>query len=175
MTRRTPLVRTLLGQRMLFAFVLLFTYGGGFWLWLLHEIEGASEPGAPPGLLHWLRDSSLALPLVGLGVLLGAALARRLVGRFGRGGNDLVVAFLIATVLALYASVVLSVGNPLHGWLFKSTHGGHDLPLAYHILRDGMLAVSGDHVLAVTFVSLVLGGRWLAIRRRPRLSAAAAT
>jgi hypothetical protein len=171
---RTPLVRALLGQRMLFAFVLLFTYGGGWWLWLLHEIEGASEPGAPPGLLHWLRDSSLSLPLVAVGVLLGASLARRLLARYGRGSSDVLSGMLIAAVLALYASIVLSIGNPIHGLLFQSTHGGHDLPLAYHILRDGMLALFGNDVLAVAFVGLVLSGRWVRALRGPRLSQAAA-
>jgi hypothetical protein len=82
---------------------------------------------------------------------------------------------LVAAVLALYASIVLSVGNPIHGFLFKSTHGGHDLPIAYHILRDGMLALFGNDVLAVTFVGAVLSSRWLAALRRPRLSAAAAS
>jgi hypothetical protein len=167
---RNPLLRTLLGQRMLFAFVLLFTYGGGWWIWFLHEVEGASEPGAPPGLLHWLRDSTLALPLVALGVLLGAGLARRLLARYGRGSSDLLAGILVATVLALYASIVLSVGNPIHGLLFKSTHGGHDLPLVYHILRDGMLALFGNDVVALTFVAGVLGYRWLAAIRGPRLS-----
>jgi hypothetical protein len=172
---RTPLVRALLGQRMLLAFVLLFTYGGGWWLWLLHEIEGATEPGAPPGLLHMLRDSTLSLPLVAVGVLLGASLARRLVARYGRGSSDLLTGMLVAAVLALYASIVLSVGNPIHGFLFKSTHGGHDLPIAYHILRDGMLALFGDDVMAVTFVGVVLSVRWLMAIRRPQLSPAAAS
>lgn len=170
MKRPTPLTRTLLGQRMVFAWVLLFTYGGGWWLWLLHEIEGASEPGAPPGLLHWLRDSTLALPLVGLGVFLGAALARRLVRRYAHGASDLVVGLLIAVLLAAYASVVLSVGNPIHGYLFGSTHGGHDLPLGYHILRDGFLALNADYVLAVAFVGVVLTFRWLRTSKQPRLS-----
>jgi hypothetical protein len=172
---RSPLLRALLGQRMLLAFVLLFTYGGGWWLWFLHEVEGATEPGAPPGLLHWLRDSTLALPLVALGVLLGASLARRLLARYGRGSSDLLSGLLVAVVLALYASIVLSVGNPIHGLLFNSTHGGHDLPLVYHILRDGMLALFGDDVLAVTFVAAVLSYRWLTAVRAPRLSRAAAS
>jgi hypothetical protein len=166
---RNPLLRALLGQRMLLAFVLLFTYGGGWWVWFLHEVEGASEPGAPPGLLHWLRDSTLSLPLIALGVLLGAALSRGLLARYGRGSSDLLTGLLVAAVLALYASIVLSVGNPIHGLLFKSTHGGHDLPLVYHILRDGMLALFGNDVLAVTFVGAVMSYRWLTALR-PRLS-----
>ena len=172
---RNPALRALLGQRMLFAFVLLFTYGGGWWLWLLHEVEGATEPGAPPGLLHWLRDSTLSLPLVAVGVLLGAGLARRLLARYGRGSSDLLTALLVAAVLALYASIVLSVGNPIHGLLFKSTHGGHDLPLVYHILRDGMLALFGNDVLAVTFAFGVLAARWLTATRSSRPAQAAAS
>ena len=40
------------------------TYGGTFWAQMLHAREGAHEPGAPGVLVHWLRDATMALPLV---------------------------------------------------------------------------------------------------------------
>ena len=98
--RPTPFIQTLLGRRMLVVFTLVLTYGCGLWLYLLHEAEEATEPGAPPGVIHWLRDSSLSLPLVALGVVLGAALARRLLDRCGRGAYEVVIGALVAVVLA---------------------------------------------------------------------------
>jgi hypothetical protein len=152
------LAQTLLARRMLVIFTLVLSYGGGLWLYVLHEIEGATEPGAPPGVIHWLRDSTLSLPLVALGVFLGATLVRHLVVRFGRSSSTVVVGALIAVVLAFYASVVLSAGNPIHGLLFASAvhGGGHDLPLGIHVVRDGLLALSANEVLAVTLMAVVL-------------------
>jgi hypothetical protein len=157
--RPTLFAHTLLGRRMLAVFTLVLTYGGGLWLYLLHEAEEATEPGAPPGVIHWLRDSSLSLPLVALGVVLGAALARRLLDRCGRGAYEVVIGALVAVVLAFYASVMLSAGHPIHGLLFASTvhGGGHDLPLGIHVVRDGLLALSADEVLAVSLATVALG------------------
>jgi Na+/H+-dicarboxylate symporter len=160
--------RTLLGRRVLVAITLLLTYGGGLWLYLLHEVEGATEPNAPPGVIHWLRDSTLSLPLVALGVFLGAALARGLLGRYGRNASAVMVGALVAVVLAFYASVVLSVGNPIHGQLFASSvhGGGHDLPVGIHVVRDGLLALSANEVLAVVVAAVVLGRQLLLAPRR---------
>jgi hypothetical protein len=104
--RPTPLARKLLEQRMLVAITLLLTYGGGLWLWLLHEADGATEKNAPPRAIQWLRDSTLSLPLVALGVVLGAMLARRFLARYGRTASGAVSAAVVAVVLALYASAV---------------------------------------------------------------------
>jgi hypothetical protein len=166
--RPTPFVQTLLGRRMLVVFTLVLTYGGGLWIYLLHEVEGASEPGAPPPVLHWLRDSSLSLPLVALGVVLGAALARGLLRQYGQRASAVLVGALVAVVLALYASVVLAVGNPIHGWLFASSvhGGGHDLPLGVHVVRDGLLAPSGNELLTLILAMVVLG-RHLVLAGRP--------
>ena len=163
--RPSTFARTLLGRRMLLVFALVMSYGGGLWLYLLHEAEGATEPGAPPGVIHWLRDSSLSVPLVAFGVFLGAALTRRLLGRYGRGASDLVVAALMAVVLAFYASVVLSIGNPIHGLLFASTHGGHDLPVGVHVVRDGLLALSANELLAASLAGIMLVRRWVTAAR----------
>ena len=166
--RPTRVAEKLLQPRMLAVFALLLTYGGGLWLSVLHELEGATEPGAPPPVLHWLRDSSLSLPLVGLGVVLGAALARRLVDAYGRNASETVVSALVAVVLAFSASLVLSGGNPIHELLFESSihGGGHDLPLGIHVVRDGLLALSANHLLAVILAALVLGQHRLVRTRR---------
>jgi hypothetical protein len=166
--RPSTFTHTLLGRRVLVAFTLLLTYGGGLWLYLLHELEGATEPGAPPGVIHWLRDSSLSLPLVGMGVFLGAALAQRLLDRYGRSASEVVVGGVVAVVVAFYASVVLSAGNPIHGLLFTSAvhGGGHDLPLAIHVVRDALLALTANELLAITLATVMLGRHLVMASRR---------
>jgi hypothetical protein len=165
--------RDFLGRPALIAFTLIMTYGGGLWLWLLHNVEGAVEPNEPPGVIHWLRDSSLSLPLVAIGVYMGAMLARRLLERNGRDASAPMVGAFVAVVLSLYASIVLSVGNPIHGWLFGgAVHGGgHDLPFAVHVLRDGMLALVANEVLAVAVVAILLGQYLLQDVRRIQAAA----
>jgi hypothetical protein len=138
----------LLARRTQVSLTVLLAYGGGLWLNVLHEAEGAAEPGAPPAALHWLRDASLGLPLVALGVFLGAELARRLLARYGASASDGLAAAVVVTVSALYASVVLAIGNPIHGLAFAATHGAQQLPLGVHLMRDGLLALSANVPLA---------------------------
>src|SRR5215210_6325694 len=63
------------------AFALLIAYGGGAWLIVLHGAEGGTERNEPGFLLHWLRDSTVALPLVLIAVWAGVLIARRLIER----------------------------------------------------------------------------------------------
>jgi hypothetical protein len=165
--RSTVLIETLLTRRVLVLLTLVLAYGCGFWLWMLHEVEGAIEPNEPPGVIHWLRDSSLSLPLVALGVFFGSLMAKNLLRRYGPQASPFVVAAVITVVMAMYASVALSVGNPIHGYLFEGqVHGGgHDLPFAVHVVRDGLLALSANELLVAAIFVGVLGRRWLAAGR----------
>jgi hypothetical protein len=149
----------------------LLAYGGGFWIQVLHDAEGGVEIGAPPPAIHWLRDSTLALPLILVATYLGTTLARRLLERFGDDAHEVLAASVVGVVVALYASVVLAIGNPIHGLLFPSIHGGgHDLPLGLHLVRDGLLALAMNELLAVSLACAVLivrsltAGRALAAR-----------
>src|SRR5438270_3837169 len=118
----------LLGRSALAVYSLLLAYGGGLWLHLLHEAEGATEQNAPHTIIHWLRDSTLALPMIVFGVFLATHLARRLLARYGSDASRLTTSALIATVVSLYAAVIVAVGNPVHAALLGGEHGGHDLP-----------------------------------------------
>src|SRR5438270_2033704 len=129
-------------------YALALAYGGGLWLHLLHQAEGATELNEPPWLLHWLRDSSLALPLVCVGVWMGSQLAARLVQRYTSLAPRKLLDAVQPVCLALYASILLTAGNPLHGVLFASQHDGHDLPLVLHVLRDGLVALTGNLIVA---------------------------
>src|SRR5438105_8757292 len=94
--------------------------GGGLWLHLLHEAAGATELNEPPPVIHWLRDSTLALPLILVAVWAALLLARAYLARYARGASRLLSAGVIAAIVALIASAVLAAGTPLHGLLFHA-------------------------------------------------------
>ncbi len=52
-------------------------YGGTAWLQVLHAREGGVERNEPGFLVHWLRDGTLALPLVLMVVALATWLTSR--------------------------------------------------------------------------------------------------
>lgn len=176
MTHRTTLFdRTSspppLRRSALVVYTLVLAYGGGLWLHLLHEAEGATELNAPPGVIHWLRDSTLSLPLVAIGVILARLLARRLLDRYGDGAPRVLVGASIAATLALYTSVVVAAGNPLHGLLFEAhehAHGGAELPVAIHMLKDSLLVLSANLVLASGLVAVLAARAWVASQYRAR-------
>src|SRR3954463_12959934 len=146
------------------AFALVLAYGGGLWLNVLHIAEGGYERNEPPLVLHWLRDSTLALPLVLVAVWAGVLLARRLIERGGRDSRTL-NALTLGTAVALLAAAVASLGGPAHGALFGAAHGGHELALPLHLLRDGLLALVVDPPLAlIAALALAPSEPWAAPR-----------
>jgi hypothetical protein len=155
--------RSLTGRKAQIQFTVLFAFGAGLWLQWLHDVEGGIEPGAPPPVLHWLRDSSLAVPLVALGVVMGATLARGLLDRYGGGASDRLTAAFVVALVATYASVTMAVGNPIHGFLFEAHEAaGHDLPLLIHLARDGLMALSANAASGCAVVVIFVrrrGGR----------------
>src|SRR5438445_11231975 len=172
---RTP-APPLLGRMATAVYSLVLAYGGGLWLHLLHEAEGATELNAPPPVIHWLRDSTLSLPLVVLGVVLASLLARRLLERYGDGASRTLIGASIAAAVALYASVVVAAGNPLHGLLFQAhehANGDAELPLAIHMLKDSLLVLSANLVLAGGLVAFLAGREWIAGQYRAKRSFAA--
>src|ERR671932_108409 len=159
-----PSQQPLLTRAAIAVYSAALAYGGGLWLHLLHEAEGATEQNAPHTIVHWLRDSSLALPMIVFGVVLATHLARRLLARDGADASRLTTSALIATVVSFYAAIVVAVGNPLHAALFGGEHGGHDLPVWAHLMRDGLLALTADLVIAAGLLTLVASRRWLTAR-----------
>src|SRR4051794_36062142 len=148
------------------AFALLLAYGGGAWLNILHTAEGGYERNEPPFLLHWLRDSTLALPLILAAVWAGVLLARRLIERT-RCESRAASAATLAACVALLGAVVEGLGGPGHTALFGAHHAGHDLSLPLHIVRDGLLALVVDLPLAAV---LALAMRSRAPWAAPRVS-----
>ncbi|HTD77074.1 MAG TPA: multicopper oxidase domain-containing protein, partial [Chloroflexota bacterium] len=98
------------------------------------------------------------------GVFLATHLARRLLARYGTDASRLTTSALIATVVSLYAAVIVAVGNPVHAALFGGEHGGHDLPVWAHLVRDGLLALTADVVIAAGLLAFVASRGWLLSR-----------
>ncbi|HUR84868.1 MAG TPA: multicopper oxidase domain-containing protein [Solirubrobacteraceae bacterium] len=143
------------------AFAIAIAYGGGLWLTFLHHVEGGHERNEPPFVLHWLRDATLALPLIFMGVWVGVVLARKLIARAGAtDGPVALCAAVLAAVVALTATIAVGATGPAHGNLFGAQHGGHELPFLMHLGRDMLVALC---------VNLMLCGAVSAaiFRRRP--------
>ena len=111
---------------------LVLAYGGGLWLTLLHHVEGGHERNEPSLLLHWLRDSTLALPATFVAVWCGVLIARRLLRGAGPEPAPLVAGAVLAATVAYADSVALGLLNPLHGVLFGAHHGGHESGFLAH-------------------------------------------
>src|SRR4029077_6138772 len=91
-------------------------------------------------VLHWLRDSTLGLPLVLVAVLLGLRLADRLLQRRGVGPSSGLAGAVTAAAVALAAGVAMAVGVPIRAGLL-GTHEASALPLPLLTLRDALLAL----------------------------------
>lgn len=148
---------------------LALAYGGGLWLHLLHEAEGATEPGAPIGVLHWLRDSTLLLPFVLLAVWISLRLGRRFLVASAGGGSPAVGAVLLAAVVAAVTSLAEALASPLHTIAFGAHHDHHgvEMPLALHMAYDGVVAMAANLVIAALILLALRGVVWEAATRGP--------
>ncbi len=180
------LIRTLARKRLstlarpsaVMAFALAIAYGGGLWLTFLHHVEGGHERNEPPFVLHWLRDSTLALPLICVAVWIGIVLARRLLARAGAtDGPVALCAAVLAAIVALCATVAVGATGPAHGNLFGAKHGGHELPFMVHLGRDMLVALCVNLLLSAAVSAAIFRRRpwavpdvqsWLAGRIVPR-------
>lgn len=153
------------------AFSVALAYGGGLWLQVLHEAQGATERNEPPLVLHWLRDSTLALPLVLISVWIALSLARRL----ARGDRaSILTSVLDAALVALVASALIGAATPIHGLLFQAHEHGHhdqDLPLLAHVTLDALQGLAANLPLA-GLVALLLRVQ-IRVSPVPRLSTSA--
>ncbi|MEA2157558.1 MAG: hypothetical protein QOE11_3698, partial [Solirubrobacteraceae bacterium] len=155
---RLPLQRLARPSAVL-AFALAFSYLGGLWLNILHIVEGGHERNEPPLLIHALRDGTVALPLIFIAVWGGVVLGRRLIVRWGAEDSRFLAAAVLAVSVALAASVAQGLTNPAHASLFGAHHGGHEPSLLVHMMRDGLLALFANSILAVGISAALLRTR----------------
>jgi hypothetical protein len=144
------------------ALTIALAYGGGLWLHLLHEAEGATEPGAPSGIVHWLRDSTLLLPVVLASVWLVLILGRRVMRSFSDRGARALAVTAVATLVAATTSLAEALASPIHGIAFGGTHDhqGVAMPLAVHMTYDGLVALAANLVIAGLVMLVLRGAAW---------------
>lgn len=120
-----------------FSATLALAYGAGLGLHWLHR--GLHEASDLPPVLHWVRDSSLAIPLALAAVVLADVATRRLpLVVPGRVRRAVVRAALAA---ALYAAGTVP-GSVVHARLFGAEHqDGHDVAAGEHLTRDSSAAL----------------------------------
>ena len=151
------LIRTLARKRLgslarpsaVLAFALAIAYGGGLWMTFLHHAEGGHERNEPGFVMHWLRDATLALPLICVAVWIGIVVARKLIARAGAtDGPVALCAATLAVVVALASTLAIGASSPAHGGLFGAEHGGHEIGFLAHLGRDMLIALSANLMLA---------------------------
>jgi FtsP/CotA-like multicopper oxidase with cupredoxin domain len=144
---RQPVTRLV---RPLAAFLLaaVLAFGGGLWLTTIHRSAGGIEPGQPGFVATWLRDATLALPLVMAAVWIGLLVTRRVLQRTGSEPSIALGVALLAVVVGGFTAAVTSVLGPLQGVLFTSGLAGQELPFALHMLRDWVVAFPVDLLVA---------------------------
>ena len=116
---------------------------------VLHRAQGVHEVNEPGWLVHWLRDATLALPIVLAGVWVGLLLCRRLVDATRqRARARLPGRCSSAVICAATASAALGLANPLHATAFGHHHAVADLPWPLHMARDALAAFTANVMLA---------------------------
>jgi len=143
----------------LLAFVL--AYGGGLWMHILHELEGATERYALPSAVHYLRDATLLLPLMLATSWAALWLTRRWYERGGRQAAHLAVSGLAALSAALLASLVMGAASPLHDITFGAQHSHHAAqPLWLHVANHGLLSLAANLPIALLACALLGARLW---------------
>jgi hypothetical protein len=116
-------------------------YGGAFWLVVLRRAEGDYERHQTPLLLEWLRNATLALPLIVVAAAAGLMLASWARERW-EIRSRLSSGALTATLIAYLASCSLAVTSRAQGAIL-GLHDAHPLALPVMVLRDGAVEAFG--------------------------------
>jgi hypothetical protein len=151
----------------------VLAYRGGLWLSVVHNLGGVAEVGEPPLLVHWLRDSTLMLPLVLAAVVAGLLIARRMLDGYA-DPHGLMANLVVIVTIAVVTSTAEGIASPLHNILFPVARlvGGHhravgeDLPLVTHMVYDGSLALIANAVITAVIFVLLNGNVWTWQTRR---------
>jgi hypothetical protein len=109
-----------------------------------------------PPLVHWLRDTGLAVPAALIAVVVAAAIVARLRGN-DAGAVTPVTALAWATIAAILFAVASLPGNQLHGFLFGAEE--EEVGLVQDLLDDGIAAFQAA-LLVIVPLALVAGVPW---------------
>jgi hypothetical protein len=122
------------------AFAIPLAYAAGLWLLLIYKVAGQRDGTEPRFALQWLRDSTLALPVVLVAVWVGLRIADGMLERRGNRSMSALAGSVTASAVALAAGAAMAIEIPIRHGLFGS-HDAVALPLPLHMLRDGLLAL----------------------------------
>jgi len=115
----------------------VLAYVGTLWLVALHVAVGAHEQHEAPLVLHWLRDATLAVPLVVAAVVVSTMALTRVFAKRGIAGGA-TSRRVLAIGAGIAASFALAAGAPIHGELF----GAHeDMPFLLHVANEFLMAL----------------------------------
>jgi hypothetical protein len=138
------------------ALIVSISFGGGLWVNIQHELEGAHEAKEIPPVLHWLRDSTLAMIFIFFGVLMALAFSRWLIQRANGKLSRPSQLVLITVCLGVFSGAAFAVGVPVHAYIFGTRlEGGAEL--IADMLKDGSLAALVNMGIAALMIFVVNG------------------
>lgn len=118
------------------ALIVAISYGGGLWVNIQHELEGAHEAVELAPVLHWLRDSTFAMVFIFFGVLMAVSFSRWLIQRANGRLSQMAQWALITVTLGIFSGAAFAFGIPVHGYLFGA-HIEEGAELISDMLKDG--------------------------------------
>ena len=128
-----------------------------------------STPGEQ--FVHFLRDSTLALPSTFVLLLLAAVAVRRILAGVGADTARARLVFVVAASLAVALASVPSVY--VHGWLFDERLPA-SVPMAQHLAEVALLTLRYTFAIALGYV-LLFGVPWRSLEHQPKAAAQAGT
>lgn len=137
------------------ALVIAISYGGGLWVNVQHELEGAHEANELSPILHWLRDSTLAMVFIFFGVMMALSFLRWLLQRTDDRLSPMAQQALTVLVLGVFTGTGFALGIPVHGFLF-GTHLEVGMELVTDMLTDG--SIVGLVNMAISALAIFLLG-----------------
>ncbi len=114
-------------------------YGGGLWLYIVHRGGwGTGDQGLATLIQHWIRDSTLMLPLVLIAVALAVRLANRLLERYDTRSSSILGIAVLAAMMAMVASVAMVVTSAVLDVLVGTPLLRYNGPLVVNMAREGL-------------------------------------
>jgi hypothetical protein len=138
------------------ALVVAISYGGGLWVNIQHELEGAHEANEIAPILHWLRDSSLAMVFIFFGVLLALAFSRWLIQRIDGRLSRPAQLTLITICVGVFTGAAFAIGIPVHSYIFGA-HTAEGTNLIADMVHDGSLVALVNTGISALMVFVMNG------------------
>lgn len=139
-----------------------------------HDGRGGHRPmpmSAGDRFVHFVRDSSLALPSTFILLLLAAFAARRVLAGVDADSVKARLVFVVAASLAVAAASLPSVY--VHGWLFDEQLPA-SVPMGQHLAQVALITLRYTFALALGYV-LLFGVPWRGLEHQSKAAAQAGT